>query len=712
MEMYNAFEHGNTENYLIQGTESNQHLTTPVLEQVEAMYNEGAPEFVVEQGLYYPHATNYGYYCTGFESPGEWDDHHRVFGLDGLDVQYAGAQTDNLPFVYYTPSYGYAQSPYNPYNPFIPGAMIGVDGPFVGTQQYYTVPPYQNTVSSPAYFPIVAHSRPDIVPNSSTDPSLDPGASAASRAVRPSLKHNLSSASPTLSMTPQRPASNETHSLTKISEGSRANAGSSNQPVTHGSIMTGSFPNPASSHILQGRSASGSIQAIDGMPNGKVLSHRNQLKVALPFNSGLSDFGSSAHGRAPVDKLRPKYHHYGTTLNDANGNPDALNEQNRGPRTNRSKNQLSVKAYTTKVGDSNAQGNIIIYTDQYNRDDFSVDYLDAKFFVIKSYSEDDVHKSIKYNVWSSTPNGNKKLNNAYEDTQRVAAGQSRRCPVFLFFSVNASGQFCGVAEMIGPVDFQKDMDFWQQDKWSGSFPVKWHFVKDVPNANFRHIILENNENKPVTNSRDTQEIRYKQGLEMLKIFKNYTLRTSLLDDFMYYENRQKIMQEEKARLLIKSYESPFFVTTIDPPRKLSSGVDSHSREVEKISQHNDANSSENAAATATEQVSLTPHVTNMTNLTSRDENDVHVEFESKDDVSSLKIGSLTISPKQGELKHSTDTASTPSATEPVDVVTVGSMPIKVNGFAESSGFLTVGTIPLDPRALQKDKSGGFVKGGS
>lgn len=72
--------------------------------------------------------------------------------------------------------------------------------------------------------------------------------------------------------------------------------------------------------------------------------------------------------------------------------------------------------------------------------------------------------------------------------------------------VNASGQFCGVAEMIGHVDFHKDMDFWQQDKWSGSFPVKWHIVKDVPNSNFRHIILENNENKPVTNSRDTQEV--------------------------------------------------------------------------------------------------------------------------------------------------------------------------------------------------------------
>jgi len=64
--------------------------------------------------------------------------------------------------------------------------------------------------------------------------------------------------------------------------------------------------------------------------------------------------------------------------------------------------------------------------------------------------------------------------------------------------VNASGQFCGVAEMVGGVDFDKSMDFWQQDKWSGFFPVKWHMIKDIPNSQFRQIILENNDNKLLT----------------------------------------------------------------------------------------------------------------------------------------------------------------------------------------------------------------------
>ncbi|XP_010257809.1 PREDICTED: YTH domain-containing family protein 1-like [Nelumbo nucifera] len=160
-------------------------------------------------------------------------------------------------------------------------------------------------------------------------------------------------------------------------------------------------------------------------------------------------------------------------------------------------------------------------------------------------NRDDVHKSIKYNVWASTPNGNKKLDAAYQEAQE----KPDCCPVFLFFSVNTSGQFVGVAEMVGPVDFNKNVEYWQQDKWNGCFSVKWHIVKDVPNSLLKHITLENNENKPVTNSRDTQEVKMEQGLQMLKIFKEHSSKTCILDDFGFYETRQKTMQEKRAKQL-------------------------------------------------------------------------------------------------------------------------------------------------------------------
>uniref|UniRef100_A0A7C9D7R6 YTH domain-containing family protein n=1 Tax=Opuntia streptacantha TaxID=393608 RepID=A0A7C9D7R6_OPUST len=234
------------------------------------------------------------------------------------------------------------------------------------------------------------------------------------------------------------------------------------------------------------------------------------------------------------------------------GNESNLNELSKGPRSKDLKSQLgfgsvklAVKGQDLSLKANNKEENPTAVADkeQYNKEDFPETYSDAKFFVIKSYSEDDVHKSIKYNVWASTPNGNKKLDAAYQEAQ----GKSDGCPLFLLFSVNASGQFVGLAEMVGPVDFTKSMDFWQQDKWTGCFPVKWHIVKDVPNSLLKHITLENNDNKPVTNSRDTQEVKLEQGIQVLKIFKSHVSKTSILDDFEFYEARQRALQEKKAK---------------------------------------------------------------------------------------------------------------------------------------------------------------------
>uniref|UniRef100_A0A803PHS6 YTH domain-containing family protein n=1 Tax=Cannabis sativa TaxID=3483 RepID=A0A803PHS6_CANSA len=207
--------------------------------------------------------------------------------------------------------------------------------------------------------------------------------------------------------------------------------------------------------------------------------------------------------------------------------------QNRGPRALKKKSLTAGNGSIINESKNGTSPNV--YNGNLNLLDSSIKYRDAKFFVIKSYSEDNVHRSIKYSVWASTPSGNKKLDAAYRDTKE----KEQDIPIFLLFSVNASAQFCGVAEMVGPVDFDNSVDYWQQDKWTGQFPVKWHIIKDVPNSQFRHIILKDNDNKPVTNSRDTQEVELQLGIDMLNIFKNYEALSSILDDFDFYEERQK-----------------------------------------------------------------------------------------------------------------------------------------------------------------------------
>ncbi|KAJ7735272.1 YT521-B-like domain-containing protein [Mycena maculata] len=171
----------------------------------------------------------------------------------------------------------------------------------------------------------------------------------------------------------------------------------------------------------------------------------------------------------------------------------------------------------------------LIATKGYNPTNFELRPSFARYFVIKSYTEDDVHKSLKYEIWSSTEPGNKRLDKAFKEC-------GGRGPIYLFFSVNASGHFCGMAEMLTPVDYTRSSTVWASDKWKGVFKVRWIFVRDIPNVNLRHIkLLNTTERKPVTNSRDTQELLAEAGQEMLRIFHTHPARTSLLQDFAFYE---------------------------------------------------------------------------------------------------------------------------------------------------------------------------------
>jgi len=106
--------------------------------------------------------------------------------------------------------------------------------------------------------------------------------------------------------------------------------------------------------------------------------------------------------------------------------------------------------------------------------------------------------------------------------------------------VNGSGRFLGLAQMNSEVEYRANFNYWtQNEKWKGFFFLNWLSIKDIPNRVFRHIINEYNENKPVTASRDTQEVHPLAGAEMLRIFSDFAYETSILDDFKFYEQKQE-----------------------------------------------------------------------------------------------------------------------------------------------------------------------------
>ncbi|KAF7068120.1 hypothetical protein CFC21_073901 [Triticum aestivum] len=483
------------------------------------------PQDYSDASMYYG-AYPAAYYCAG------WGDYSMYLNQDGVETPAAGAYGD----MYCYPQYGH-------------------DGQMYGSQQYQYPSSYhqpQNTASKPQYKSKTDKLAPSKDISSAVADPL-PAVVSAPKATSNSVDEvkGLKKTS-----TPLNPSGNNGSYLNQSSRPA--------YPWYGGQIYQGKQQKPSS----------GNPTSTDSNPKSKVQSKNQNTQPLPPLmslpNSPLASmyaangmYNSSAYGgfwygsqfygpgmyggwnNLSDGKYKPRgrtaYGSYGFP----NENLDGLNELKRGPRSGLSNNQhgfVPAAATAVKAQDVSAtDGSNAVVQDQYNGSDLADTYENAKFFIIKSYSEDDVHKSIKYNVWASTPNGNRKLDSAYLEAK------SGNSPVFLLFSVNTSGQFVGLAEMVGQVDFDKTVEHWQQDKWTGCFPVKWHIVKDIPNNLLKHIILEYNENKPVTNSRDTQEVKLEQGLQVLKIFKDHVSKTSILDDFSFYDNREKIMQERKSQ---------------------------------------------------------------------------------------------------------------------------------------------------------------------
>ena len=491
------------------------------------------------------------FYYRGFENAnGEWDEYPSYVNSEGLDIGSPGVYNENPSLIFHS-GYGFnPQMPYGPYSPVTtPLPSVGGDAQLYSPQQFpYTGPPYYHQLVPPS-LPYLNSPTPVSQPEITNLVSIDQQVDSMFFGPRPGYPSVGSFGRGSFSLAP---GSFGFHESPQGFDGPRSGgiwSDCSKPSERHRSLMPLSpsvSPQPIGSIGSFGQSvgmASHRQRSMYGFGSGSNSYGRGYLPNQVSSFAGTNSSLSTNDRSFLFHENSRRQGRANAAFCNCNGTLDILSEQNRGPRASKLKTQISAENSSVDNSKSNSASTAKFQNESVNRPDFATDYKDAKFFVIKSYSEDNVHKSIKYGVWASTPNGNRKLDAAYRQAQE----KQDHCPIFLFFSVNASAQFCGVAEMIGPVNFDKSADFWQQDKWSGQFPVKWHIIKDVPNSQFRHIVLENNDNKPVTNSRDTQEVKLQQGIEMLTILKNYETDVSILDDFEFYEDRQKAMQERKAR---------------------------------------------------------------------------------------------------------------------------------------------------------------------
>ena len=172
----------------------------------------------------------------------------------------------------------------------------------------------------------------------------------------------------------------------------------------------------------------------------------------------------------------------------------------------------------------------------------------ARFLMIRS----DIRRiveSMKFNIWCSTIYGNKRLNRVFGE-----AASRDQSPVFLLFSGIKTSLFCGMAEMVSPVDSTKSCPklndpFKFGRKMTGRCDIKWIFVSNVyfadvitPNCGFSRRYLED--------ATDGYEINNRLGQVIVEAFDSSGNFESILQqamkDHQFYLTDQQENRDRKS----------------------------------------------------------------------------------------------------------------------------------------------------------------------
>eukprot|EP01065_Artemidia_motanka_P025525 TRINITY_DN30518_c0_g1_i1.p1 TRINITY_DN30518_c0_g1~~TRINITY_DN30518_c0_g1_i1.p1 ORF type:complete len:435 (+),score=65.92 TRINITY_DN30518_c0_g1_i1:111-1415(+) len=138
---------------------------------------------------------------------------------------------------------------------------------------------------------------------------------------------------------------------------------------------------------------------------------------------------------------------------------------------------------------------------------------ESAYFVIRSHCIENVRISVERGLWATGRQNETAINNAF----------SRCKTVFLIFSVNGSGQFCGyatVAERIprrGRESDERARELGLGGRWANPFSVEWIKVGSVGFAETNHLVNPYNHGTPIKRSRDGQALPPDVGTALLRL---------------------------------------------------------------------------------------------------------------------------------------------------------------------------------------------------
>lgn len=141
-------------------------------------------------------------------------------------------------------------------------------------------------------------------------------------------------------------------------------------------------------------------------------------------------------------------------------------------------------------------------------------FRETRFFVIKSNNAENVTLAKGKGVWSTLPQNEANLNQAFKESRNV----------ILIFSVKESGKFAGFARMVGESRRDVPAISWvlpaglSAKALGGVIQIEWICKKELSFTCTAHLYNPWNEGKPVKIGRDGQEIEPKVGAELCRLF--------------------------------------------------------------------------------------------------------------------------------------------------------------------------------------------------
>jgi len=190
-----------------------------------------------------------------------------------------------------------------------------------------------------------------------------------------------------------------------------------------------------------------------------------------------------------------------------------------------------------------------------NNPSFTLDDItpDAKFFFMRSSNDDDIHKSIKYERWSSTAPCNQKLEKAY--TQYKETRPDEEPQIFFVYSVVNTKNLLGIARMASNYSLDATFTYWlESDKYKGSYKLQWLFIKDVP---LGKIDDQTDEEFNLKNLKDGAELTLEQGKQVFQSFLKQDPRPNIFDTFEYMDRREDLIRHMRDNEMFTMH-SPIF----------------------------------------------------------------------------------------------------------------------------------------------------------